>query len=126
LKEEFLDPMDISRYRLAKEINVPQRRIDEIVSGDSAITADTALRLSRYFGLSDTFWLNLQVDYDARTTKSAMAKTLDAIKPIRKPSAGSGSSAGTLGVLKRSGNVIKNGGVKQPAINRAAAAKRRA
>ncbi len=83
LAEEFLDPMGITRYRLAKEIGVPQRRVDEIVSGQRAITADTALRLSRYFGMSDAFWLNIQSGYDARTTKARMAKTLAQIRPLR-------------------------------------------
>jgi addiction module HigA family antidote len=82
LGEEFLAPMDITRYRLAKEIRVPQRRIDEIVSGHRSITADTALRLSRFFGTSDAFWLNLQAGYDARVTKGEMADTLQAIKPV--------------------------------------------
>ena len=63
LFEEFLRPLDISQYRLAKDINVPPRRINEIVHGKRAITADTALRLSRYFGLSERFWLNLQSRY---------------------------------------------------------------
>jgi len=85
LAEEFLDPMGITRYRLAKEIGVPQRRVDEIVSGQRAITADTALRLSRYFGMSDVFWLNVQSGYDARATKARMAKTLAQITPVRAP-----------------------------------------
>ena len=64
LLEEFLEPMGISQYRLAKDISVPPRRINEIVQGKRAITPDTALRLSRYFGLSEWFWLNLQTRYD--------------------------------------------------------------
>ena len=59
LLEEFLEPMNISQYRLAKDIGVPPRRINEIVQGKRAISVDTALRLSRYFGLSERFWLNL-------------------------------------------------------------------
>ncbi len=64
LLEEFLNPMDISQYRLAKDINVDPRRINEIVHGDRSITADTAFRLGRYFGISPQFWLNLQSHYD--------------------------------------------------------------
>jgi addiction module HigA family antidote len=64
LLEEFLTPMDISQYRLAKDINVDPRRINEIVHGDRSITADTAFRLGRYFGMSPQFWLNLQSHYD--------------------------------------------------------------
>jgi antitoxin HigA-1 len=64
LLEEFLNPMDISQYRLAKDISVDPRRINEIVHGDRSITADTAFRLGRYFGMSPQFWLNLQSHYD--------------------------------------------------------------
>jgi addiction module HigA family antidote len=64
LLEEFLNPMDISQYRLAKDINVDPRRINEIVHGDRSITADTAFRLGRYFGMSPQFWLNLQSHFD--------------------------------------------------------------
>lgn len=81
LMEEFLKPMRITQYRLAKEIDVSQRRIGEIVAGKRAVTADTGLRLSRFFGLSDGFWTGLQLDYDAAMTKAAMAKTLAKIKP---------------------------------------------
>ena len=64
LLEEFLEPMGLSQYRLAKDLSVPPRRINEIVHGTRSVTADTALRLSRYFGTSDRFWLNLQAGYD--------------------------------------------------------------
>src|ERR671915_1919307 len=64
LLEEFLVPMGISQYRIAKDISVPPRRINEIVHGKRAISADTALRLARYFGTSERFWLNLQAQYD--------------------------------------------------------------
>lgn len=64
LLEEFLKPMGISQYRLAKATSVPARRINEIVHGNRSITADTALRLSRFFGMSDRFWLNLQMRFD--------------------------------------------------------------
>jgi antitoxin HigA-1 len=64
LLEEFLEPMEVSQYRLAKDISVPARRINEIVHGKRGITADTALRLARYFGTTDRFWMNLQTHYD--------------------------------------------------------------
>jgi antitoxin HigA-1 len=69
LSEEFLKPLNISQYRLAKDINVPARRINEIVHGKRSVTADTALRLSRYFALSERFWLNLQSRYHLETEK---------------------------------------------------------
>ncbi len=69
LMEEFLKPLGISQYKLAKNINVPARRINEIVHGKRSITADTALRLSRYFNLSERFWLNLQARYDLEVEK---------------------------------------------------------
>jgi addiction module HigA family antidote len=81
LLEEFLKPMALSQYRLAKEIDVSQRRIGEIVSGKRAITADTDLRLCRFFGLSDGWWLRLQADYDTKLAKGALTKTLAKIKP---------------------------------------------
>ena len=64
LLEEFLEPHGLSQYRLAKELSVPSRRINEIVLGKRSITADTALRLARYFGTSEQFWLNMQTRYD--------------------------------------------------------------
>ena len=72
LFEEFLKPLGISQYRLAKDISVPPRRINEIVHGKRAITADTALRLARYFGLSERFWLNLQSRYDLEVEKDKL------------------------------------------------------
>ena len=77
LLEEFLLPMQISQYRLAKDISVPPRRINEIVHGKRAITADTALRLTRYFGTSERFWLNLQVRYDLEVEKDRLGSRLD-------------------------------------------------
>ena len=81
LLEEFLKPMGITQYRLAKEIGVSQRRIGEIVAGTRSVTADTGLRLSRFFGTSDNFWIGLQLDYDAAMTKDALGKMLTKIKP---------------------------------------------
>lgn len=77
LQEEFLEPMNISQYRLAKDIGVPPRRINEIVQGKRAISADTALRLSRYFGLSERFWLNLQSRYDLEIEKDRLRGRLE-------------------------------------------------
>lgn len=79
LLEEFLKPMGITQYRLAKEIGVPQRRIGEIVAGKRAVTADTGLRLSRFFGTSDGFWVGLQTDYDTAKTKDALSDVLSRI-----------------------------------------------
>jgi addiction module HigA family antidote len=78
LLEEFLKPLEISQYRLAKDINVPARRINEIVHGKRAITADTALRLSRYFNLSERFWLNLQARYDLEVEKDKLNGRIEA------------------------------------------------
>ncbi|MBW2101040.1 MAG: HigA family addiction module antidote protein [Deltaproteobacteria bacterium] len=75
--EEFLEPMGISQYRLAKDISVPPRRINEIVHGKRSITADTALRLGRFFGMSPQFWLNLQTRYDLEVTEDLLEDRLD-------------------------------------------------
>jgi addiction module HigA family antidote len=72
LLEEFLNPLGISQYKLSKDVSVPPRRINEIVQGKRSITADTALRLSRYFGLSERFWLNLQSRYDLEVEKDKL------------------------------------------------------
>ncbi len=77
LFEEFLKPLGISQYRLAKEISVSPRRINEIVHGQRSITADTALRLSRHFGTSDRFWLNLQTRYDLEVEKDRLKDRLE-------------------------------------------------
>jgi addiction module HigA family antidote len=74
--EEFLRPLGLSQYRLAKEVSVPARRINEIVRGTRAISADSALRLARYFGTSDRFWLNLQARYDLEIEKDRLGKRL--------------------------------------------------
>jgi addiction module HigA family antidote len=76
LLEEFLKPMDISQYRLAKAVSVPARRINEIVHGKRSVTADTALRLSMFFGMSDRFWLNLQTRYDLEVEKDRLGSRL--------------------------------------------------
>ena len=83
LAEEFLEPLGMSKYRLAKEIGVPPQRIGDIVAGKRGITADTDLRLCRFFGLSDGWWLRLQADYDTEVAKAAMTATLARIRPWR-------------------------------------------
>jgi len=80
LLEEFLKPMGISQYRLAKEIGVPQRRIGEIVAGKRAVTADTGLRLSAFFGMSDGFWSGLQADYETACAREQLSGVLSRIK----------------------------------------------
>jgi addiction module HigA family antidote len=77
LMEEFLEPLGISQYRLAKDISVPPRRINEIVHGKRSITADTGLRLARFFGTTERFWLNLQVRYDLEVEKDRLADVLE-------------------------------------------------
>lgn len=77
LLKEFMEPMGISQYRVAKDINVPARRINEIVHRKRGISADTALRLSRYFGLSERFWTNLQARYELELEKDKLADRLE-------------------------------------------------
>jgi addiction module HigA family antidote len=86
LLEEFLRPMGLSQYRLAKEIGVPAQRIGEIVAGRRAITADTDLRLCRFLGLSNGYWLRAQVAHDTEVARETMADALTKIKPW-KPTA---------------------------------------
>ncbi len=81
LSEEFLEPMGISQYRLAKEIGVPAQRIGAIVAGKRAITADTDLRLCKFFGLSDGYWLRAQAAYDTEVAADRLRDTLKTIKP---------------------------------------------
>ena len=77
LAEEFLSPLEISQYRLAKDISVPPRRINEIVHGKRSVSADTALRLARYFGTSERFWLNLQTHFDLEMEKDRLGDRLE-------------------------------------------------
>jgi addiction module HigA family antidote len=79
LMEEFLRPMGVTQYRLAKEVGVPPRRIGEIVAGKRAVSADTGLRLSRFFGMNDGFWIGLQADYDMATARESMGDVLNRI-----------------------------------------------
>ncbi len=80
---EFLEPLEVSQNRLAVAIGVPPRRINEIVHGKRRITANTALRLSRYFGTTDRFWLNLQTRYDLEIEKESLGAVLDRIRPLQ-------------------------------------------
>ncbi|MCB0569464.1 MAG: HigA family addiction module antidote protein [Phaeodactylibacter sp.] len=82
LLEEFLIPMEISQYKLAKELKIPQTRISEIVKRNRRITADTALRLSKYFGTSAKFWLGLQDDYDIEEYENKLVKELNEIQGL--------------------------------------------
>ncbi|MFZ0489416.1 MAG: HigA family addiction module antitoxin [Salegentibacter sp.] len=87
LKEEFLKPMEISAYRLSKATFIPQTRISEILKGNRRITADTALRLSKYFGTSAKFWMGLQDDYDLEEERSLKGKEINNIKPLENDAA---------------------------------------
>jgi antitoxin HigA-1 len=82
LLEEFLRPLEVSQYQLAKELGVPAWRINEIVHGQRRVTADTALRLARYFGTSERFWMNLQALYDLEIEKDRLGTALDGIRPL--------------------------------------------
>jgi addiction module HigA family antidote len=82
LQEEFLIPMGISAYKLSKSIGVQQTRISLIIKGERGITADTAMRLSKYFGTSPEFWMNLQREYDLRKVKSEIKEIIDNIVPV--------------------------------------------
>jgi addiction module HigA family antidote len=83
LMAEFLEPLQVSQNRLAVAIGVPPRRINEIVHGKRRITADTALRLARYFGTTDHFWLNLQTRFDLEVEKDHLGNTLERIEPLK-------------------------------------------
>lgn len=83
LKEEFLDAMGVSAYKLSKETFIPQTRISEILKGKRRVTADTAIRLSKFFGTSDKFWLGLQDDYDLEEEKSLKKAEFDSINQIQ-------------------------------------------
>jgi addiction module HigA family antidote len=87
LLEEFLKPLNISAYRLSKDIGIPQTRTSEIIKGKRSITADTALRLSYYFGNSAKFWLGLQNDYDLEEERKTKAKDFKRIKRVKEPAA---------------------------------------
>ena len=83
LMEDFIEPLGISQHKVAVAIGVPPRRINEIVHGKRRVTADTALRLARYFGTTDLFWINLQNRFDLETEKDALGDALDRINPLQ-------------------------------------------
>ena len=87
LLEEFLTPLEISQYKLAKDLNIPQTRVSQIVKGKRRITADTALRLSKYFGTSAKFWMGLQDDYDLEESNKKLAEELQEIPILDKNAA---------------------------------------
>lgn len=100
LLQEFIEPLGVTQHHLAVSIRVPPRRINEIVHGKRSITADTALRLSRYFGTSDRFWLNLQTRYDLETRKDVIGADLHQIRPLQtawQHDAGCGMSVPRIG-----------------------------
>ena len=82
LLDEFLEPLHVSQYQLAKSLSVPPRRINKIVHGQRRISAGTALRLARYFGTSERFWMNLQARYDLEVEKDRLGGALDEIQPL--------------------------------------------
>ena len=94
LLEEFLEPLGLSQYRLAKDISVPPRRINEIVHQKRSISADTALRFARYFGTSDRFWLNLQTRYDLEREKHRLGNRLETeVQVLKRASSGQSQQA---------------------------------
>jgi len=97
LRNEFLSPLGVSQYRLAKETSVPPRRINEIVRGQRAISADTALRLARYFGTSERFWLNLQTRYELEVEKDRLGSRLGREVKVLAPFAPLASESGRAG-----------------------------
>ena len=118
LLEEFLKPMGISKYRIAKEIGVPAQRIGEIVAGKRAITADTDLRLCRFFGLSKGYWLRAQAAYDTEVAEEKLASKLKMIKPWDRIGYGKARSEG--GVLRnRAGRKIAEYGTRSGDVAKA-------
>jgi addiction module HigA family antidote len=83
LLEEFIEPLGVTQHKVAVDIGVPPRRINEIVHGKRRITADTALRLARYFGTTELFWLNLQIRFDLEVERDNLGHSLDRIEPLR-------------------------------------------
>ena len=83
LREDFLDPLGVTQHRLAVSIGVPPRRINEIVHGKRRVSADTALRLGRFFGTTDRFWLNLQTRFDLEVERDSLGARLDEIQPLQ-------------------------------------------
>jgi addiction module HigA family antidote len=102
LREEFMEPLGISQNALARAIDVPPNRINDILQGKRVISADTALRLARYFGNTPGFWMNLQIHYEIECAKEKSDTAIRAIKPLRRPAAAGG-------LIIRIGNVSRAG-----------------
>src|SRR5438045_5163096 len=96
LREEFMQPLGITQYRLAKETSVPPRRINEIVHEQRGITADTALRLAKFFGTSEMFWLNLQAQYDLDVQRQKLGSRLAEVRPLRQVAKSSSAARGSV------------------------------
>jgi addiction module HigA family antidote len=117
LAEEFLAPLGLTQYRLAKDTSVPPRRINEIVKGERAISADTALRFAKYFGTSDLFWLNLQARYDLEVQRDRLGKRLDTeVHVFERPAMPRSSPASS----KRRPNAERNDRTTRSAFTRKA------
>lgn len=101
LADEFLAPLGITQYRLAKDTSVPPRRINEIVKGERAVSADTALRFAKYFGTSDLFWLNLQARYDLEVQKDRLGRRLDSEVHVFQRSDATGIATGRPSAKRR-------------------------
>ena len=101
LAEEFMQPLGVSQYRLAKETDVPPRRINEIVQGRRAITADTALRLAKFFGTSEMFGLNLQARYDLEIQRARLGPRLASVRPLTRLGKTESGSRGSRGLTER-------------------------
>ena len=112
LLAEFLEPLELSQYQLARSIAVPPRRINEIVHGQRRISADTALRLARFFGTSERFWMNLQSRYDLEIEKDRLGPVLDEIHPLTAASlrnAGGGTPLAAVGPMKQATGAGRRG-----------------
>ena len=112
LLTEFLEPLELSQYQLARSISVPARRINEIVHGDRRISADTALRLARFFGTSERFWINLQSRYDLEIEKDRLGPVLDGIQPLT-----AASRSGRGGFPARPQSIASIQGSRSPALH---------
>ena len=110
LREEFLQPLGVTQYRLAKETSVPPRRINEIVLEQRGISADTALRLARFFGTSEMFWLNLQAQYDLDIQREKLGASLAEVRPFRRVADVAGRNRNTM-MKKRPAAYRKKRGV---------------
>lgn len=109
LREEFMQPFGITQYRLAKETSVPPRRINEIVHGQRAITADTALRLAKFFGTSEMFWLNLQARYDLDVQRQKLGSRLGSVLTLDRRSVPPPSRAARALIASAKSGAVRSG-----------------